>query len=304
MIVEGVLAGIVGNFLHQKLADCFKEVYGVNDDILVDRTYKAFMKACELFFKKYGNEFGLPEDSFLILEENWELILRSIFYSAPKLNASNINPQSPSGDFVTPELIVEEFVEMLEKEMRRDFLLDKIVSEKEYRENTSFTQSEVLRKIEGLCGKCESGVSDEGEPLPFYYEGKEASHGKIYTVRSPNGNVMRAMVKGKDIFVEHIFNDGAIAYYEVDINGELKNTKLPYPIEEYEVVVPENLLLKEDIVNGADNTKIRTSYLMWGKKSVAVYNSLGQLIAFKAEGGFTFDHIKRKFEITQPEESN
>lgn len=98
------------------------------------------------------------------------------------------------------------------------------------------------------------------------YSGKyiNLEDGKFYTSVSKKGLRVNYMLKDNQIHVETISGDGKTSYYQFDREMNLIDYKFPYKLEEYEVIIPENLELKRtETLLKNDYSKVHVK-LKWG----------------------------------------
>ena len=78
--------------------------------------------------------------------------------------------------------------------------------------------------------------------------------GKIYASKSRKGTKISYMLKDAQVHAEIIYRNGRTGYFLYDIEKSLTNSlKLPYELEEYKVIIPEDLELsrtKTQLNNG------------------------------------------------------
>jgi hypothetical protein len=110
------------------------------------------------------------------------------------------------------------------------------------------------------------------------------------------------MLKDDGVNVEYVFPGGAVAYYDVDNEGNMRDYKSPYPLEQYKVVVdPEMILSAEEqpLSNGTKHTVLR---LKWGRRVETIGDKDGHLKHLYTTGRTHVNHQKRIFIILPPDE--
>lgn len=128
--------------------------------------------------------------------------------------------------------------------------------------------------------------------------------GESHTTKAANGAQVNYMLINNLIHVEYISKDGETdAYYILDNEGNVKEMKLPFKLEDYEVIVPDNLILvrqKTTLPNG--HIKIHFK-LKWGRTVVVIRDQNQNLIRFIAEGGkgrTTISNKKKTITVKAP----
>lgn len=151
MLGNDILVGVFGNAAYEIIKCIVTKVFGIGNKSLSDQAYNAFKTSYDIFFKKYNDKFGSSSHSFLSSQKNLEIILNSVFYSSKILKAEHLC-YSSINDFVeASDDAVAFFVDTFEKEMRKDYELDKILTEKEHiikSANEHETMKEMLKVIE------------------------------------------------------------------------------------------------------------------------------------------------------------
>ena len=92
--------------------------------------------------------------------------------------------------------------------------------------------------------------------------------GRFYETWTGPKTRFKYMMRDGWLHVEQQLEDGAIAYYEVNEAGTVRNSRMPHPINEYRVVIPDDLVLrKEEVASDIGTRAIRTT-LKWSKGTV------------------------------------
>lgn len=89
--------GILGNWATSLISIGFSKWFGTKDDPLMNKVYSAVVGQLTLFFMKYNQSFGKPEESFLARQENWDTIFKSLWFGSSSLEQTPINPQGFNG---------------------------------------------------------------------------------------------------------------------------------------------------------------------------------------------------------------
>ncbi len=127
--ISGYLLSIFANATYDLIKPFFKS----KDDPLFLSLSDAINKAADKFFKQYGNKFGMPEYSFLARQENWDVIIKSLFLGAEEdLSPESLNPDGYEGAAQASVQAITFFIQTLREEISQDFELDKLVAEKKH----------------------------------------------------------------------------------------------------------------------------------------------------------------------------
>lgn len=121
-----------------------------------------------------------------------------------------------------------------------------------------------------------------------------------YYEKEFSGQKVRYYLQGPFLHIEHEPKPGIIVYYVLDEQGNLVDTKFPFPIHEYAIVIEDGLILniKTEIL---EKDYLReTIFMKWGKVAIIIKDSEGKMINFHIEKGATIDHIKKTILITKP----
>lgn len=288
MIIEGFLVGMLGNAAYDKIKKIIKDSIQIENEDLVSKIYKSIEISSSSFFDKYGEQFGEPNKSFLARQKNIEVIIHSAYYGDKTALINELSPEGFDGANDASQESINYFVEVLEEEMRKDFELDKIITEKAHIRDTY----EMLRRLLETVDKDETGKS-------FFHDSSKPDNwrpekGVKYKNKNPNGIETEYMVEDDKVFMEISYPDGKKAYYEGDFKGNLKYGKLPFPIEDYVVEISEELILEKNVFNLVGGFTREVYKLKWGKSAELVFNSDKKLKSINVEGGATIINRERK----------
>jgi hypothetical protein len=92
--------------------------------------------------------------------------------------------------------------------------------------------------------------------------------GRFYESKTGERTKFKYMMRDGWLHVEQTLGDGAIAYYEVNESGSVRNSRMPYPINEYRVVIPSELILSTEKISSSLGTHAIKTTLKWSKGSV------------------------------------
>lgn len=92
--------------------------------------------------------------------------------------------------------------------------------------------------------------------------------GRFYESRTGEKGKFRYMMQDGWLHIEQTLEDGAVGYYEINEEGSTRETKLPYPISEYRVVIPDELILSKKRIRSECGTHAVETTLKWSKGTV------------------------------------
>jgi cellulose synthase operon protein C len=132
-IISGYVLSIFANASY----DLIKSSFTNKDNPLFLSLDSAINKAADKFFKQYGSEFGTPEYSFLARQENWDVIIKSLFLGTDvELSPETLNPIGYEGAASASAEAISFFIQTLREEISKDFELNKLVAEKKHIKTT------------------------------------------------------------------------------------------------------------------------------------------------------------------------
>lgn len=116
-----ILTGMLTNRLEDGIAVKMK-----------DKIEDCYNKAAKSFYNKYGDQYGDSLSSFLVRQENIDLVEKSFNYSDKLLSYEDFNPTSFDGFDSASQNAIIDFINIFKKEVFKDFDLSKILIEKEH----------------------------------------------------------------------------------------------------------------------------------------------------------------------------
>lgn len=165
MPILAMVGGLVASLLQNAAYDVIKAKLK-DDNILESALHKAGTLASEEFYSKYGNEFGDPNHSFLARQNNWDIILRSIFVTADDLSIDMLNPEGFDGAKPATQEAMEYFVERLNSRIREHRELDRAFAEKQHFAEQTEVKEELKHHGETLISLREMvSASDKNQEL-------------------------------------------------------------------------------------------------------------------------------------------
>jgi len=119
--------------------------------------------------------------------------------------------------------------------------------------------------------------------------------GKLYTSDAKSGAQVKYYFKNDKIYAEYITKDGeSKGYYELDSEGNLIDHKFPYDLREYELVVPQDLILKRDETTLSNGYKKVHMKLKWGRTVDMILDTDDKLRSLSIKGGPGGTHVSHK----------
>lgn len=117
--------------------------------------------------------------------------------------------------------------------------------------------------------------------------------GKQYILKFPNGVETTYMFKNGLIYVHLIDVNGQKSYYELDFNGNVKNTKFPYELSEYKIVISDDQIVHENVIQLSNDYYREVIKLKWDKQADVIYNLKRELQQMDLQGGWEVKHLER-----------
>ncbi|MFT2007424.1 hypothetical protein ACMA1I_02010 [Pontibacter sp. 13R65] len=115
------------------------------------------------------------------------------------------------------------------------------------------------------------------------------------------GYKVRFYLHGKFLHVEHEQAEGVISYYIFDENWNVVDTKWPYHLNEYEIIINPDLILKTSTEILTSGLIKETILMKWAKVAVIVKQPNGEVVELHIEKGATINHLEKKIYIKSPE---
>jgi hypothetical protein len=124
--------------------------------------------------------------------------------------------------------------------------------------------------------------------------------GRFYESPKTESGSFKLFAKDGWLHVEQTLSDGAVAYYEINEQGSVRNTRFPYPINAYRVIIPESLILTREAVQPTLGDRAVKTTLKWSAGSVTEH-FVGNLFAgADCNARCTIDHQKRTINVVAP----
>jgi len=131
-MLDSIVLSILGNSAYDILKKIILKEDNDLGEAVIEELINIFNNSSERFFNRFGDKFGKPESCFLSDEQNWRIIVRSIFYSSDILS---VNDFYTEGYGYSEEYLkegVEYFYKTLQEEIGNSWVLDKIIAEKKH----------------------------------------------------------------------------------------------------------------------------------------------------------------------------
>lgn len=150
IMIEGILIGILGNSAYEIIKRLVKSYLPADDEELFQLLIQAIEAAAKQFHETHGDRYGTPSSSFLSIEQNWTVILSSIFYGTEMLNENQLVLNGLGISLSEGKAGAREFVGLLEKEMRQHFKLDEVLSKKKFMAETTEQLTMTTEKLTSI----------------------------------------------------------------------------------------------------------------------------------------------------------
>jgi|GEM_PF-4651627 len=138
-IALGISTGIIANLGYDGMFS--------GEDVLKAKVEEAYESASNVFYNKYGDEYGDELSSFLVRQQNIDVVVKSLFYGSDDISEEMINKKSFDGYKNVTSKVVIDFINILEDEFHKDFYLDKILTEKAFINDTRKEQYEIKQEL-------------------------------------------------------------------------------------------------------------------------------------------------------------
>ena len=130
----------------------------------------------------------------------------------------------------------------------------------------------------------------------FDKEGKDPLiKGQERQINHPDGRTETFLLIDNEIVcLEQVFPNGAVAYYEIDRNGNIIRQKFPYPVAEYTSLVNQASSVAYKSKTNSDGNIEHRADLKWGKAVRWLTDAKGVLLDYHVSGGCHVDHLQRQ----------
>ena len=125
-------------------------------------------------------------------------------------------------------------------------------------------------------------------------------NGRFYESKEPDGSGFKHMMRDGWIHVEQTLTDGAVAYYEVNEAGSVREAKLPYPFDEYRVEIPPHMILREEQIASPPGTRTMKTTLKWSA-GIVIQKFIGhKLLEVDCRARLEIDQRNRLIRVLEP----
>jgi hypothetical protein len=259
----------------------------------------------------YGSRFVRAGDTFLARQANLEAIAKSLHYKQSPLTADDFSPEGFHGAPNATREELEAFVRLLEEEASKDRFLDKHFQERDHMREAAETHHKVEemhamleRAMPFIPEEFTDSQEDSWQHTTItdidHSEGWLPEQGQIYTKRLPNGASLKYMLHGDLMGVEYTYPDSNSWYVDIDVKGNIKNHRSPFPLTEYEIIVPEKLFVRRREVPLPDDRTYVDITLKWGNYVRFILDRDGRLQTYMVKGPSSIKHEKRVIKIRPP----
>ena len=150
MVVEGILIGILGNAAYETIKNLLRKSGIIEGDKFYQSIYKAIDNTVQSFFDLYGNEFGAPAYSFLARQENIDIIIELFFYGKNLLDIKSLNLSGYDNSKTVSNEALNYFFDKLHENIKNDWHLDKVISEKYFMKWVVSNQEKILNNLKDI----------------------------------------------------------------------------------------------------------------------------------------------------------
>lgn len=164
----------------------------------------------------------------------------------------------------------------------------------EQRKLTEFLQSQ-HSKTEGLSNYAiqTSWMRDVWTP----------DQGRFYEVYDSEGSGVKLMMRDGWLHIEQTLKDGAVAYYEVNEEGSVRQSHLPYPINKYSVVIPQSIILRKELISSTMGDRAVRTILKWSMGDVVEHYRDNLLVGVNCNARVNINQQERKIIILEPKKT-
>jgi hypothetical protein len=312
MPIGALLLSAAGTVGYDALKAAIARRFEGDPDDLTSRLARALDTAIGAFFTVYGAKFPSATRSFLGRPENLSVIGNSLHYSQRPLSARDLDPRGLDGGPEATPAEVEHFVRLFTAEVSKDRFLDKHLRDRdhmreaaEHHAETKEMRALIERALRLVEAQAKTQTIDLWKDLVVkddkHPSGWKPQQGQIYASRLPDGGRIEFMLHGDVISVQYTFSDGGEWYFDADSHGNTANQKFPYPLSEYRVVVPSELVLREEVREQPGGLRQVTKVLKWGNVVQYVLDTGGKLQEFHVAKGAYINHRERIIGVPAPQ---
>lgn len=135
---------------------------------------------------------------------------------------------------------------------------------------------------------------------PWIREAWTPEDGRFYESQNKIGPRFKFILKDGWLHIEQTLPDGAVAYYEVNEQGSVRNSKFPYPINEYHVEIPKSMVLSQEPVPSSLGTRAVRTILKWSAGTVVEHFQGNIFVGADCKARCIVNHKTRTINIMEP----
>ena len=135
---------------------------------------------------------------------------------------------------------------------------------------------------------------------PSIREAWTPEDGRFYESQNKIGPCFKFISKNGWLHIEQTLPDGVVAYYEVNEYGSVRNSRFPYPINEYHVEIPEALILSREAVLSSLGTRATRTTLKWSIGDITEHFQGNTFVGADCNARCTINHQTRTIRIMEP----
>ena len=135
---------------------------------------------------------------------------------------------------------------------------------------------------------------------PWVRDAWTPEDGRFYESQNKTGPRFKFLSRDGWLHVEQTLPDGAVAYYEVNEQGNVRNSRMPYPINEYHVEIPASLVLSKESVPSSLGTRAVRTTLKWSAGTVVEHFHGDTFVGADCNARCTIDHMTRTIRVVEP----
>lgn len=170
-------------------------------------------------------------------------------------------------------------------------------------EKIEFVRQEQIKLIEKI-EKSKELKTATGIPFPINVTGIEDAwtpeDGRFYEIKNKDGLYYKFISRDGWMHIEQTLSDGAIAYYEVNEAGSVRNSKMPYPINEYRVEIPESIILSKEFIKPTLGTRAILTTLKWSIGTVIEHFQGDIFVGADCNARCTINHKTKTISVLKP----
>lgn len=306
-MVQDVILSLFGSLGYDFIKQFGIKLFGSSDSELDLRIRKAIIITIDCFFHKYGNKFGRPSESFLAKESNWLIIASSLRLDTPILDISQIDRIGYGTDRIPSDEEIIDLIEIVKNEFHQDLFLDLKLSIKEST-NLSKEQIEKLSvAVEKLTHSLSNSTSTSTGKFETFAKGGDLpphdffEEGVLYVRNISDKVKLSYMRRHRTIYSEAQLDDGAVMYYEIDENANIKIVMPPYPVV---IHIPPEYRGTDEIITDETGNRFWVQHCKYGLKITTRINSDGSYSNPIMEFAQVSINSKDKIMIVKPKNLN